>query len=682
MACGPFFGIEVLSDRQNVLLAPPTVSFETELRALVPPPKYKLPVVESAGSDQPVLNRPTVEARELTPAAAAMVKTMWEQTTGPAAFAIGPSLPPGVRLYTAAAISFLHGDPNAAKIYFRNILELSEQERKTRELWARFMLGRIAMQAGDQGEAAAQFEAVRTMVRQGTPDAMGLAVASFGEQARGAWRAGAVARAVELYARQASFGSQTGANSLVIIANLIFDDPKLLDKAIQDVVARRLLFLCLNANSGRLFFFEPAPNRSAGSTVDRIAAALKRHGLTQVEGAGLLASAAYSQGRFDLAENLAALEDTGISRWVKAKLALRRGDTQLALNEYERALRFSVSIEDEKTLKAEYGILRVSRGDYVQALDVFYHATGEEWEAGSSRNGFTDYWGDAAYLAERVLTIEELKKYVDRTLPADSSSGAKSRSSHLRSLLARRLMRAGRRYEAFRYFDDLKTRHAAQEYGSAVNEANRWWYFRLARAKAWFSAARLARGNGMELLGFEREPDYAMWNGEYSDWGLVGPHPSAKDLKAANPYQSQDERNRVTASKPETDVRFQYRLTAVDHAMQSADLLPPRSQAFAAVLCEASRWIIDREPQQAEQVYRRYLRQGAYVPWGTGFGRACPEPNFSSAAGWRQGYRQVQQVAKHVHAHPATASVGGIAVIIATLLGYMRARRMRRLIDR
>ena len=46
LACGPFFGIEALQARKEVLLAAPSVIFEKELAALVPAPKDKLPVVE------------------------------------------------------------------------------------------------------------------------------------------------------------------------------------------------------------------------------------------------------------------------------------------------------------------------------------------------------------------------------------------------------------------------------------------------------------------------------------------------------------------------------------------------------------------------------------------------------------------------------------------------------------
>ena len=353
-ACGPFFGIEVLQNRREVLLAPPTVSFEAELRALVPSPIDKLPVVESGPGDNDEPSRAAIEAAELTPPVLARVSTMWLQSGGDAAYALGRDLPSAIQLYTAGAVGFFHGDKETARTYFQRILDLPEQERKSRELWAHFMLGRIAVQQSNQPQAAAQFEAVRALVRSGVPDRLGLAVTSFGEQARGAWKQGAVANAVELYALQASYGSQSGANSLVMLASRILDDPNLLEQGIRDQMTRRLLFISLNENSGRRFFVEPERNNAGGSTVDRLVAALERHGLTRVEGAGLMASAAYSQGRFDVAQKLSTLEDVAVSSWIQAKLALRRGDRETALTNYEKALKtFQPSMGNPIGLRAE-----------------------------------------------------------------------------------------------------------------------------------------------------------------------------------------------------------------------------------------------------------------------------------------------------------------------------------------
>ena len=402
-ACGPFFGIEVLRHREQVLLAPPTISFEKQLRALVPPPSDKLPVLESASGSQDQDNRATLEARQLSPAFLARVTEMWAQNSGDVAYTRGGALPPAIRLYTAGAVSLLHGQTEHARTYIQSILSLPPQQRRSRELWTRFTLGRVAFQQEKYKEAASQFEVVRILVKQGVPDDLGLAVASLGEQARCSWRQGEGAQAVQLYAQQASYGSQSAANSLVMIAGLILKDANLLDRAVQDPTTLRLLFICLNGNSGRPFFVEPAHDRDLDSKVNRLLAALEKRKVTPVEGAGLLASAVYSQGRFDLAQRLAALEDVPISAWVRAKLALRRGDRKTALTEYQKALIApKPSIDDPTRVTAELAVLRVSRGDYLQALDLFYHAAAQGWTGESQWDGYT---GRARSDLERTANV-------------------------------------------------------------------------------------------------------------------------------------------------------------------------------------------------------------------------------------------------------------------------------------
>lgn len=50
-------------------------------------------------------------------------------------------------------------------------------------------------------------------------------------------------------------------------------------------------------------------------------------------------------------------------------------------------------------VQAEHGILELSRGDYLQAIALLTAAGSE-------------YWQDTAYIAERVLTLDELKSFV------------------------------------------------------------------------------------------------------------------------------------------------------------------------------------------------------------------------------------------------------------------------------
>src|SRR5271154_1206383 len=66
---------------------------------------------------------------------------------------------------------------------FDALLQLPPSDR-LRATWAAYMLGRIYALAGDGDKAAAHFQLTRTLAMQGAPDPSGLAVASYGEEAR------------------------------------------------------------------------------------------------------------------------------------------------------------------------------------------------------------------------------------------------------------------------------------------------------------------------------------------------------------------------------------------------------------------------------------------------------------------------------------------------------------------
>ena len=91
------------------------------------------------------------------------------------------------------------------------------------------------------------------------------------------------------------------------------------------------------------------------------------------------------------------------------------------------------------------------------------------------------YWADVADVAERVLTVDELKGFVDKHAPApttplkpvnpDDYGGQQiTPEVQLRELLARRLMRAGRAAEAQAYFD-IPNYRRAQQYADELKAA-------------------------------------------------------------------------------------------------------------------------------------------------------------------------------------------------------------------
>ena len=79
--------------------------------------------------------------------------------------------------------------------------------------------------------------------------------------------------------------------------------------------------------------------------------------------------------------------------------------------------------------------------------------------------------------------------------------------------------------------------------------------------------------------------------------------------------------------------RFHYRQIAASHMMKAADELPARSQAYAAVLCQGTRFVINDAPDVAAKMYRRYVETGAVVPFSGSFGRNARNPTSRARPG-------------------------------------------------
>lgn len=716
-ACGPYFPLELLSSRDKAVLQPPPVTPFTA--GLAPTPGEKLPVEEGDNDEA----RTRAELDGLTPEQQELVKGMRALTDGDKAYAAGERLPPMVRDYTAGAVSYHQRQLDKAREHFTHVLEREpgDVKREVHVVWARYMLGAIARLDGDTDTASAHWAATRGLVRSGHADPLGLAVASLGEEARLWLKPGTLAKAVSLYAKQMSYGSERGRASLLRVAGQALGDPVLLDEGLRDLTTRRVILRYLYAG-GRAHALDEAgeggeadgadaaslpdgtaataatpaanvasaaaPRPVADDPLARVIEVFERQRASQVEGADLLAAQAYATGRFDQAAKLALYESTPLSAWITAKLALRRGDRESALRSLADAVKgMPAHRADRGRALAESGVLQLSSGDFAQAMELFYAAAVDSTNAEFYG---TDYWPDLAYLAERVITLDELPPLVDRLAPPLSqaerdaikkeSAGPdgmwrnESPAEQLRELTARRLMRAGRYEDALRYFDaEDRLRDAAKKYADAIAAAHQSGR-QGRRAEAWYTAATIARAEGMEILGFELAPDYAIHDGAYD---IFPPKPL--DLAAARGASvgaaTPAERQRVETSAPAIDARFQYRLTAVDHALASAGAIPPRSQAFAAILCRATSWIIDREPKRAAQVYAQYLKEGPYVPWAANFGRKCPEPDFAGAERrrWRERFATVTWIYTR---HPFR-TIGGVTLIAVAGIGWLASRRMK-----
>ncbi len=650
LACGPDFPVTLLDRRAEVMQQLADSAFEFAPLAHAD----GLVAVETQGGEDG--HRARVERAGLEPAQLEWLDRMRTMSDAESALGAAGDLPAEIALYTAGAVAWHAGDLDRAASLFRAVLDLPPAQRTQRGLWASYMDARVLSFSNDDVAADAAFERTREWARAGAPDPLGLGVASFGEQAQMHLRRGDLPRALQLYREQAAYGSRIAVDSLHEIMREHFADAALLDRLLESDIGREMAIRYLSSHSSSL------PNAAApppafdpdadaddvdasddeshddrpdlASVFDRLAAQPPASG----EGLDELAAIAYRAALYPQAAALAAGTDTPLAAWVRAKLALRDGDTDAAAKAYAQAAQgfpadaAQVYATGETPhpacrVRGEAATLALSRGDFVQALDLLYAAA-------------DDYWTDAAHVAERVVTSDELKTFVDRVAPAAVAEpdprgdwAPPPVANQLRWLLARRLLREQRFDDALAYFDDADLRERAQRYAQARREADD--SDSVDRARALFVAAKIARSHGLELLGYQGDPDYFEWDGNFDlndpttwDENYQPVYHPRSDVKTEGPFTSDAERTRLAASRAQPLERFHYRLTATGLAAQAADALPPRSQAYAAVLCEATRWIIDSHNTQAQQLYQRYLREGAYVAWGAGFGRQCPAPDF------------------------------------------------------
>jgi hypothetical protein len=794
MACGPFFPLQVLDNRAATLAATPSNSFAYEAAHLVKA-SDGLKAIETPSdgySETPAVNPDQPDQASLSAAQWQALQAMRGASSDEQAYALGAELPPALRLYTTGAVDLKAAQACAAADQacergpeelqalaierFQAVLALPAEQGAPRAVWAAYALGRLHAERSmgeerdaERVSAVAAFTQARTLALAGAPDPWGMAVGSYGEQARlylsspeqacdytdfmnatacaSAITPADLKQALALYAEQAARGSDSAVQSLRMIAEWLLHDGSPATAMIDDPLSQQLLvayslalmgdivnddpnsatdYFANSDSTGQLGYADAAQGYkgvSANPVLQRLVRAISQNGVQQAASVDRLAALAYRLGDYRLAQTLVDKQTSVLASWVRAKLALRHGDSAAAVQAYAQAAQgfptLDASIEPGEggRIKAEQGVLSLSRGEYVQALDQFY-ASG--------------YAEDLYYVAERVLTLEELKAYVDEHVPASpippkpvdfasfnaeqfstwrgqQASLAFTQADQLRSLLARRMVRQGQIDQALGYFPDdgdprntevgydyetdkptltaMTPRGWAKAYSDARHDGESDW-FATDRAKAWFTAANLAREHGMEIMGYQQGPDFAEFGGAYTygtgreswqgsrDDGTFVPRDTPEQRAVADlpgPLVTADERKRYAASEAKPAQTFHYRYVAVALAEKAADNLPARSQAFAAVLCQATSFVQNDQPR-ANAVYQRYVREGAAVAFAEDFGRHCVEPDFTAAG--RFTYAQAWRATRHwMHRH-LYVPVGVLLVLGAAIVAW-RVRRAR-----
>lgn len=513
---------------------------------------------------------------------------------------------------------------------FERLLALPPEQRRNRTAWARYTLAICGF------DRAAQWAALRADVSAGFADRWGLAASSYGEEALDHPLA---PEAFTLYLTQAG-ADPGGVTSLLYLSRQVLDDDTALKVAAADPTSAAVIAAYLASRDSRPSADDP--DARAPDEDDARRARWLDVAEPPVVGAGTLAWLAYQDARYDEAGRwvAASAADDGWAAWVGGRLALRDGrledaKTRLGVaadllpNEpWASLFRFrGWEFAPAGEAAAERASLLLRDGSWTDALTTLLP---------------TRYWMDAAYVAERVLTVDELQAYVDARVPAlaapppagldpdyvytgseefwgcGETCSPELSADRLRWLLARRLVRAGRPDEAVRYAPE---RHRARFEG----------YRDAVAAGAEIDAARRMRLDGMEIAGTELDPDYTIFGGNYEL--AYGPDRMARtDALAPGP----EERARYAASAPAPDRRYHYRYAAAtalhDFAVGLADDDPRAAWAY----CTAGRWVQSRDAQIASQWYyeaqRRPIDRSNVGSW---FGDCGEEPRDTWWWRWR-----------------------------------------------
>lgn len=627
-ACGPDLAPWILGGDRNVLQGP-TAFYSQEIRRLAPPGTAfhdsgdpiaagKRTAVADLADLEKALQAAPAAQRQATLLRLSILRDAMdphrnpifisEDATPPAPLPESLGVPEGLPGEFADYLrgAFLYHRqryPEAAEAWER-LLARPEKERRYRSTWAAFMLGKVYLR-GDRAKAVEWFQRTRKLAKDGFVDSLGLAEDSYGWEARAERDRGHLDKALALYVNRARAGDASAAASIRIVGRAALEaGPDALVAVAKDPDAREAMTVFVLSPPYPYDMLEEGDEEAAAWL-----AAVKTAGVKKVEAADRMAWAAYLAGDFETAGQwLDKAPDTPQAAWIRAQLLLRDGKLAEARRYLEKAAEVPPAPEDmgfgpllygpfatPDRARAEQAVVRLTQKDYVPALDLFLTS---------------GYWTDSAYVAERVLTVDELKAYVDKQPkaappkdwePGWSPSAPDLFQPALHHLLGRRLVREGRLAESVPYFPEplqARTKALASELNKAADAR----LSGLERAHAGFRAACITRKGGLTLQATEGEPDWAEYGGSY-DLGSLADLRKDQTVFAPSP----DELARVERHKAQPNQRYHYRYRAADLAWQAAQLLPDGDEK-AGVLATAGNWIENEDPKAADRFYKALVR--------------------------------------------------------------------------
>ncbi len=562
---------------------------------------------------------------------------------------------------------------DTAEKEWKNLLNRPAAERHYRTVWAAFMLGKMAMKAGRYPEAVKWFQQTRQFAKDGFADSLGMAADSYGWEGRCEWKQGHSDKAARLFLTQLALGDE----SAIVSLKALIPDREPLDEMLNfgandqpvdtptptpspveesklfaqlktmaaDPVLRRLETVHILAAED----WTPwDTDLSVDATKKRLARWLKVIETVKpadVQDAEYLGWVAYGLGDYTTAEHWLRISGgaSPMAIWLDAKLKMRAGEMDAAAKDlasvigplqednytgwnagaFENANIDYINRGESEYIKwtppawasGDLGAVHLARNDFTQALDVLLKA---------------DLWEDAAFVAERVLTADELKTYVDQLPPPPSPTPTPAPSDNvtygraqadsttkIRYLLGRRLVREDRYAEAIPYLPAPYNK-VCEKYAQALKSGEDASLPKEARGKAFFTAAWIARYDGMEIMGTEVAPDSFLFSGDFQSndltaerlsgqfkrtwWELGGVEKSEMKKNPLPSTSMEDKRLKTNLIDP--DKRWHYRYIAAALAIKAAHFLDDNTEELADAVNTAGMWIKDLDDKKGDTYFQ------------------------------------------------------------------------------
>lgn len=579
--------------------------------------------------------------------------------------------------YHQAAALYALKQYAAAKGAWEKLLQRPAAQRHYRTVWAAYMLGKCCLRdEAKREEAIVWFEKCRQFAREGFSDSLQLAADSIGWQARAELDCGKRAESARHYLQQLALGDKTAVVSLKLLvpdramAALIplsfakfpidpnardeimanADEPSAAEKKaaqealngmLRDEVLRQIVTAHILATTAS---YAGSNDASVNERSQRWLLAIGQAKLDRIEGAAALAWVAYHGGNYADAEKWLKLDApaTQTGNWLRAKLAMRRGAFADAAGLMrgvvdglpdDAAVRYEVGYLPKGSASADLGAALLAQGKFNESLEALLKG---------------GCWEDAAYLAERVLTTDELVQFVKAHEPLSDAARKEmpdaeqdaivamrwEMKNRLMNLAGRRLIREDKPADGRLLLDEGKreTFDGFRELLATGNDAKK---PTQERAKAFFDAACMLRENGSAWCGTEDDVQRVEWGGyapedkekivksrqtgkaSFDDWSDPDATGNPKHKVMANFIPSTaNERKRLTSNRSASLPMQRYVNEASGLALRAAALLPDQSEELADVLNQAGRWIQDLDNPGADKIYAQLVKRAAKTKTG------------------------------------------------------------------